>query len=274
MKPETNKLYEYIIIGGSKDGFEVLDLLTKNNISALLIDEKGKTSGELVSYKARGVLFTYRRGIIYVDTVYNGEIRTYCCTNLIIATGDTSDKLNALEKQYKITNNIFYGEIPNLEKIEKNNCVILGDSTEALEAAINLSKDFKSVYLCKKSFNSGSKKLLKVIEEIKNISIINGGEVVDFTYETAWANVIKANKLIFSSYAELPCDVVIAYTDRCPDTLKFETRLIQKDENNYCIVDDNYQSKVVPNVYAIGHTIRGYKRLKFLKILREQIIKK
>ena len=41
MKPETNKLYEYIIIGGSKDGFEVLDLLTKNNISALLIDEKG-----------------------------------------------------------------------------------------------------------------------------------------------------------------------------------------------------------------------------------------
>ena len=271
MKSKSNILYDYIIVGGSRDGLEIFEFLLNNKVQVLLIDDKGKNiNNSEYSHKTKGIYFNYRRGIIYVETAFNGCLETFCCKNLIIATGETFKTLDVLEKPYLITNNVFYGD-KHISQISTTNCAILGDSTAALKAAIELSNSCKTVYLCKPKFNSGSKTLLKEIANRPNIKVFNGDTVVDFKYKKEFANVIKITDLKLFSYSEIPCDTVVVFTEKCPDTSNFSTRLIKLDELKYCEVDENYCSTIVPNVYAIGRIVKGYKRLKFLKVLREKI---
>lgn len=271
MKSKSNILYDYIIVGGSRDGLEVFEFLLDNKVQVLLIDDKGKNiNNSEYSHKTKGIYFNYRRGIIYVETAFNGCLETFCCKNLIIATGETFKTLDTLEKPYLITNNVFYGD-KYISQISTTNCAVLGDSTSALKAAIELSNNCKTVYLCKPKFNSGSKTLLKEIANRPNIKVFNGDNIVDFKYKKEFANIIKVTELKLSSYADIPCDSVFVFTEKCPDTSNFSTCLIKIDETGYCEVDENYCSTIVPNVYAIGHIAKGYKRLKFLKVLRDNI---
>ncbi len=273
MKSKSNILYDYIIVGGSRDGLEVFKFLLDNNVQVLLLDDNGKTvDNSEYSHKTKGIYFNYRCGIIYVETAFNGCLETFCGKNLIIATGETFKTLNVLEKPYLLTNNVYYkDDHMSLGQVSVENCVVFGDSTAALKSAIKLSDSCKTVYLCKPKFNSGSKTLLKEIADRPNIKVFNGDNIVDFKYKKEFANIIKVTELKLSSYADIPCDSVFVFTEKCPDTSNFSTRLIKIDESKYCEVDKNYCSTIVPNVYAIGRIVKGYNRLKFLKVLRDNI---
>ena len=60
--------------------------------------------------------------------------RTYCCTNLIIATGDTSDKLDVLENEAKVLEDI-YAKEQQLETCQAQ-VRMLADGKRSLEVRL------------------------------------------------------------------------------------------------------------------------------------------
>jgi thioredoxin reductase len=261
---DLNQLFDYIIIGGSKEGLDVFEFLNKINKKVLLIDEKEHAFEN--SYLGTAVYFSYYRGINRIETKNkNNESRLFCCLNIILATGTSPNKLGVPLDPKAVITNVAYNKIPDLSKFNKEICIVVGDSNEALHDTIKLSESFDRVFLCKPDFSTKAKPALKKINEIANITVFNGDSIIQVD---GCSNLIT--KVTLKSYAELPCDLIISYAGKYPETSTFTTQLIKIDSEMYCEVDENYCSTVMKNIYAIGAIVRNYKKTKFINYLKEK----
>ena len=259
-----NQLFDYVIIGGSKEGLAIFEFLTKINKNVLLVDEKEHPFEN--SYLGTAVYISYYRGITRVEVKQEGrQNQLLCCLNVILATGTSPYKLGVPLNPKAVITNVAYNKIPDLSKFNKEICIVVGDSNEALHDTIKLSESFDRVFLCKPNFSTKAKPALNKINEIANIIVFNGDSIVQVE-----GNSNQITKVILKSYAELPCDLIISYAGKYPETSTFTTQLIKIDSEKYCEVDENYCSTVMKNVYAIGAIVRDYKKTKFINYLKEK----
>jgi thioredoxin reductase len=267
---DLNQLFDYIIIGGSKEGLDVFEFLNKINKKVLLIDEKEHDFEN--SYLGTAVYFSYYRGINRIETKNkNNESRLFCCLNVILATGTSPNKSTFPVNVDKNIENVFYNKIPvDLTKFEKNHCIVVGDSKAALEGALKLSDTFEKVFVCKPDFSIKSKSIMKKMDEKSNIIMFNGDSVVQTDGIIIDNNTLKVLKVFLKSYARISSDLIIVYSGTYPETSTFTTQLIKIDSDMYCEVDENYCSTVMKNIYAIGAIARNYKKTKFINYLKEK----
>ena len=193
------------------------------------------------------IYITYKKGMIILEL--QDQIAGYeksrsatnknilCCLNLVIATGT---KPKNAPKYYGL--NIF-------EKTSDKQVVIIGNTDEAAQLAIDYAKDVKQVYLLssdfKMKFNTSNR--LKISNK-KNIQWLPNSNVLSIKYtgnETGFEVQLDFQQII-------KCDLVVELFERIPEVPDHHQDIFEVDKLGYIITDNNNKATRLPNISAIG----------------------
>lgn len=242
---QQNKIYDVIIIGASKHGLALAEMLEDNGQVALISNSfvhRSKkqllASTDLIEGKA--VLLTYIHGLLGV-TLNNNT--TIFGNRVVFSTGTQPLRL-ALKNS-----NIKYNLCGLLAKNKSAQAVVYGEDDLAVQYAIELSKFYRYVYLCSKSLELAcTKRLAKQLNTTANIVHLPGCSIVSCKNDTK-GNLIE---ITLDTYSTINTSTVVISIGRTPDLPPFANKYIKSDDKGYAITKEFYESTLVPKVYAIG----------------------
>lgn len=167
--------------------------------------------------------------------------------NLIIATGRRSKQLNLPNEKKYLGYGISFCASCDGALYKNETVAVIGGANSALTEALYLSKICKKVYIIyRKDQLRGEKILKEKINNTKNIEIIYNQTIKEY--------ITKENKvigLILDNNTKMLTSCIFIAIGFLPNTELFNL----KKENNYIVVDNNYQTSQ-KNVYACGDVIK------------------
>jgi len=254
------KLYDVVIVGASDEGIEAAKYFFAKNLNILLISrhfDNFKRTFAKIPYLTGNVIFSgYMHGLIML---YLEDGSSICTKNVILATGTRHTPVKSDCK-----NGIYYNinSIKNTRKYHK--LVIIDDTEAGVKHALLLATKFKEIYICTKLLKLPiSEELKQKLQETPNIHIMPLCSVKEFVHN----NMNVLYKVILDTYAEVPCQYVLASTNRIAEVPCLSKGMIEIDQYGYYIVNKHYGSKLVPGVFAIGACTGSNDKIKFGNIL-------
>lgn len=244
-------LYDVIIIGASKEGINAYNSLKRampeKKVIVISRDFDNVTTRNSVLTTDRiygNVVFTNDRRGIMLATLENDERIAGLC--MIIATGARARRKNLG------TNRVYYSLKDVKTRAKASPIVLIGGDHKTCESALALSAKFSHVYVCLKEAElPGTAEQKATIEAKSNITVLplcqvkscrndKNGNLLDVTLDTL--DTIKCN-YIFVSDGQVP-ELDGIYRD-----------MITVDSKGYIIINDDFETEVVPGVYAVGKCV-------------------
>jgi len=276
-KIDYNKLYDVVIIGGGPGALNAGLYAKRNNLSVLIISET--SGGQLLNtniidnylgyFNISGEKLNnnFENHLDYFDVkrLYNVSVNKLNKENnlfiselsnnqqiksktVILATGGNPRKLNIKgEKEFE-GNGISYCVICDGAFYNNKDVLVVGGGNSALEAAIDLSNNAKSVHILQNLNNFTAEKTLvdKVLNN-KKITYTFNANIIEFTGENALNKVIyKENDQLKMKYV----DGVFIQIGIIPNS-KLVKDLVNLNKFNE-VVTNNEQKTSLEGLYAIG----------------------
>lgn len=166
---------------------------------------------------------------------------------IIIATGRREQKLNLENEEKLIGNGISFCATCDGNFYKNKDVLVVGGSNTAVTEALYLSNICKTVtILYRKDELRAEQTLIDRLKKHANIKVKYNVNITKYN--------IDNNKLISTTLDDdsvVPCSGIFLAVGFIPNSELFEV----KKENNYIIVNNNYQTSI-KNVYAIGDIIK------------------
>src|SRR5690625_1229752 len=276
-KIDYNKLYDVVIIGGGPGALNAGLYAKRNNLSVLIISET--SGGQLLNtniidnylgyFNISGEKLNnnFENHLDYFDVkrLYNVSVNKLNKENnlfiselsnnqqiksktVILATGGNPRKLNIKgEKEFE-GNGISYCVICDGAFYNNKDVLVVGGGNSALEAAIDLSNNAKSVHILQNLNNfTAEKTLVDKILNNKKITYTFNANIIEFTGENALNKVIyKENDQLKMKYV----DGVFIQIGIIPNS-KLVKDLVNLNKFNE-VVTNNEQKTSLEGLYAIG----------------------
>lgn len=250
------KLYKKIILGASKEGLDYIANLQDKTDTCLVSRHTVDNVNDVDQVVGEVKFISYKKGMIILEL--ENEIPEYeksraalgknilCCLSLIIATG-TKHKTPI---KYHYETNIFND---NPEK----QVVIIGNTDEAAQLAIDYAKEVKQVYLLASDFKMKftNSNRLKVSNK-KNIQWLPNSNVVKIKY----INEEIGFEVQLDNQQLIKCDLVAEVSERIPDVPDHHRDMFEVDEAGYIITDKDNKTTRLPNIIAIGKCSKVYEK--------------
>lgn len=239
-----SRIYKNIIVGATPDGLLLAEELANDTIvvSSNFIYGKKQISG--VEYcDAEAVYLQYSHGLFILTTICGALKGTICGINLILATGTKPIK-STLKNQ-----NICYKALDFAGRHKAEPVVIYGNTDDAVNYALNLSKRFGYVYLCTKELNLACKdRLNKKLNSTANILHLPGCCIMSCKNDKEG----RLAEVTLDTYATIKSSRLLCALGRVPDIPAFSRNYIKLDQDGFLETKQLNESTLVPNLYAIG----------------------
>lgn len=243
-----NKLYDVIIIGASLEGINAYNSLKrtapKKSVIVISRDFSNVTARNSVLSTDRvlgEVVFTEdRRGIMTAIMQDDERISGLC---MIIATG-TKPVRFAFD-----TNSVYYNVRDIKARAKVSPIVLVGHNEKAARSALELSKKFRKVYVCLETADFECNDELK--DEIANTDNIS---LLPFCSIKKLINDKNGNllKVQLDTLDEIDCKYLFCSLGQKPDLDGIFSRMITTDRDGYIKINNDFETEVVPGIYAVG----------------------
>lgn len=243
----TNKLYDVIIVGASKEGLKLCSLLLtqKPDIKIAFISKHFNfqpatldlTGVDRFEQEAEFSYYRHRLLGIYMtkeDPVFGKAV--------VLATGSTPIKsmLKNSNIQYNLT---------DVKGNKTSVAMVYGNNDMAANYALTLAKKFKYVYLCTKEFKlTCASKYGKKIENTANIVHLPNCNII------ACKNDKDGNlsEVLLDTYSSIKCTTLVMALGRKPDVSGFDKRMLKLDSEGYIVTKEFSETTEIPNIFAVG----------------------
>lgn len=244
-------LYDVIIIGASKEGINAYNSLKRTAPEKKVI----VISREFSNVTARNSILTSDRvvgEVVFTDD-RRGVMITYlkddtriCGLSLIIATGTKPVR-------FKFdTNSVYYNVKDMKSRAKVSPIVVLGNNDKAARSAIELSKKFRHVYMCIKESELNCPAALKdSIAQLDNITILPFCSVSKLVNDKN-GNLLKVQ---LDTLDEIDCKYLFCSLGQVPDIGGINRNMITLDKDGYIKINDDFETEIVPGVYAVGRCV-------------------
>ena len=183
--------------------------------------------------------------IFIVKTVYS----EYKAKYVIIATGVTHKKLEALNYQKFEGNGLSYCATCDGPLFKDKNVVVIGDANSALQYALLLSKYANSVMICTLFDHFFADPILiNRIKETSNISYKHNLSLLEYKGELNLSSLSFKDTLT-NEIVEINCDGCFVAIGQEPHNEIFKN--LVDLENGFIVVNDDMETKT-PNLFAVG----------------------
>ena len=234
-----NNIYNTIIVGASDAGLSYLEKNLTANIGFISksYPENIKTI-DGVDYFIDNVEYaSFNHGLITLELT-NGKL--LLCTHLVIATETTPIKNHIL------TN--FYYKYPHKEIAKDDIIVVVGHSNKAGQLATDIAKKCKLVYFIDKNIKTQYEPGIRLkIANKKNLQHLTNTNV---------SNLIQISttyKIELDNFDAIICNDIYWLDDKLPDSFPTVNGFLEKDQDNYILVNKDNQTTIIPTVYAVGN---------------------
>lgn len=243
-----DKLYDVIIIGASKEGINAYNSLKRSAPEKSVV----VISREFSNVTARNSVLTADR--VEKEVVYTSDRRgimiaicqddtRICGLCLIIATGTKPKKFS-----FK-TNNVYYDVKEVKSRAKVSPILLVGQDDKAVRSAIELAGKFRKVYMCLETLELQCSDELKAkISELDNIAILPLCKVKNLINDKN-GNLMKVQ---LSTLDEIECKYLFCSLGQVPDLKGIGEQMITTDKEGYIKINDDFETEVVPGVYAVG----------------------
>ena len=244
----TNIVYDFLVLGASKEGFELVkNLATKNSeykiafISKKFREEYQEKFDNVVYIEGAPIYSSYIHGLIGLSL---DQTTSYFGKKLIIATGSKPSIKTNLK-----TDNIYYNLLDFKEKNKNKPLLIFGETEKAANCVLSMAKKFKYVYFCCLGTEpSCSDKTKEKLAACDNVALLPLCSVASCKNDKN--NKLQEVKL--STFEVLKCANIIAFTARKPETPKLASNMITLDKNGYIKVNKNGETEILKDILAVG----------------------
>ncbi len=270
-------MYDLIIIGMGISGISAAIYAKRNNLNVLIL-EKNVPGGLLNkiniidNYPGFSSITGPELSYNLFEQVNNNEIEykleealnieiddnikvvttnksVYKSKYIIIATGRIPRRLGLKNEEKLIGHGISNCAICDGNLYKQKDIAVVGGGNSALEETIYLSKLVNKIYLIhRKDKFSAEEKLIKEVQNLKNIEIILNANIVEIIEND---NKIKAIKLDNDKIINI--DGLFEYVGYTPGN-NFIKSLNITNEQGYIEVNNNFETNL-PGVYAVGDSI-------------------
>lgn len=270
-------MYDLIIIGMGISGISAAIYAKRNNLNVLIL-EKNVPGGLLNkiniidNYPGFSSITGPELSYNLFEQVNNNEIEykleealnieidnnikvittnksVYKSKYLIIATGRIPRRLGLKNEEKLIGHGISNCAICDGNLYKQKDIAVVGGGNSALEETIYLSKLVNKIYLIhRKDKFSAEEKLIKEVQDLKNIEIILNANIVEIIEND---NKIKAIKLDNNKIINI--DGLFEYVGYIPGN-NFIKSLNITNEQGYIEVNNNFETNL-PGIYAVGDSI-------------------
>jgi thioredoxin reductase len=256
---QDNKIYETIIIGAEPDGLALAETLAKAGLSVAIfssnfIHNKNYVLDTVDLVEKTCVYISFTHGLFGVTAADRSAIFG---RSIVLATGTKPIKANlkSLHIAYKAQ---------DVEIKDKHTpAVVFGNNALAVSSALEMSKQFRYIYLCSNTFELDcSKRLLTKLANTPNIVHLPGCNVIGCKNNKEG----KLSEVALDTYATIKASALLMALGRTPDVPACAKKFLAVDEAGYAIVTAANESTKVPLVFAIGNVLKKPARKDINKI--------
>ena len=174
---------------------------------------------------------------------------TYFTKYIILATGRATNKLNVLNADKFLHKGISYCAICDGNLYKDQEVCVVGGGDSAFQESLYLANICSKVtILIRKNKARAKKELLNRVKEIKNIEILYNSSIERLDGKD------KLESVQLTNGNTIKCSALFVYIGFLP-SLAFLDNLDIAMENNYLIVDNNYETSI-EGIYAVGDNIK------------------
>lgn len=242
-----NIIYKTVIVGASTTGIMLYNKLKRAGIDTKVVssDFTNTTTGNTV-LKVDRISGTVcysdaKRGLIILNLT-SGE--TVCCENVILACGLNSKRLQL------DTNCIFYKLSDFNIKSKTKPVTVVGNSAEAVTAAIKLAKKYSYVYVCSPTakLHCGLE-LANTLYKTKNIVVLPLCHITSCRSDKTG----KLTDITLSTFETLKCGGILAFTEKEATVHTcFNSGMLKFDSDRHIIINNTGETGLVPKLFAVG----------------------
>ena len=174
---------------------------------------------------------------------------TYFTKYIILATGRANNKLDVLNADKFLHKGISYCAICDGNLYKNQEVCVVGGGDSAFQESLYLANICSKVtILIRKNKARAKKELLNRVKEIKNIEILYNSSIERLDGKD------KLESVQLTNGNTIKCSALFVYIGFLP-SLAFLDSLDIAMENNYLIVDNNYETSI-EGIYAVGDNIK------------------
>lgn len=257
-------IYKVIIIGASEAGIALANKLKTEERTVLLISKdfrklrnKNKLATEIDMLTAEAIHLTYARGLFGVGVRQADTDGTVYGLKVVFATGS-----KPIQSALK-TKNIFYS-ISEIKGKHNNEAILVyGNNDYAVSAAISLSKQFCKVYLGTEELNLACTATLKTnLSKLQNVLHLPKCRLQNFRQNKA----AKLTGVTLDAYGTITVSALLYSIGRLPDIPSFAKRFLKVSADGFADVSADFESTLVPGVFAIGDLCPAFSKQDLEKI--------
>ncbi len=255
---QQNELFDIVILGASTDGIALAEYIKakKSDMKVAIVSKHFnfvKNTDKLLDTKLiqeESIFSSFNHGLIIL-TLKSGKL--VVGKNLVIATGGSPIK--STTDKFKNNKNICYSPRDIMINPKNKPAVVYGNSSDAVNFALALSKKFKYVYLCSSTFELNcDARLIKKLNDTANIVHLPNCNITSSKNN-------KEGKLIeitLDTYDTINCSALILALGRKPCVSGVDPKIIEVDSDGYIKINTQHQTTRVPNIYAIGECTKHH----------------
>ncbi|WP_297519738.1 FAD-dependent oxidoreductase [uncultured Clostridium sp.] len=275
-----NKIFvDILIIGKNRAAFTSAIYCSRANAKTVILDKyseqvieqkekkspsfitvAGNKDTESLQIKAEefGVSVQYfeniEKMILTNDTkIIETDKVSYVAKVVIITLGNEVERFEIPSEEKFREKGIYYNALVNTEKFRGKGVAVIGEGHSCLEEALYLSKVARKVVVIKRVETVDCNKLvLREIEKVNNINIINGYELVD-AFGLDELEGIYLKDLVSEKRKRLKIDAIFGSFGKKPNLYDKYVYLEHRDDG-YIKVDESMGTNI-KGVFAVGAAI-------------------
>lgn len=246
---QDNKIYETIIIGAEPAGLALAESLSKEGLSVAVfssnfIYNKNYALQNVDLIEKTCVYLSFTHGLFGVTAQDRFAVFG---RSVVFATGT-----KPIKSSLKNINIVYKPQDIEI-KDKRVPAVVFGNNDFAINAALEMSKQFRYVYLCSNTFDlSCSKRLATKLADTPNIVHLPSCNVIGCKNNKDG----KLSEVSLDTYATIKASALVMSLGRIPDVPSFAKKFLAVDENGYAVVMSANESTKVPLVFAIGKVLK------------------
>ena len=262
-----NKIFDVIIVGASFEGIALCEYLQEKLphleialVSSNFTNCKPRQTLEGIEKVEKSVIYSsYNHNLI--GLTLSDETKIFGL-NVVIATGSKPTPLNINSP------GVYYKTVGVKRATKSHQAVVVGRSTQAINAACWAAKKFKYVYFCTPTFTlDASKADIQKLNAIENIVHLPNCRIMSYRKDRR-GNLCEVT---LDTYDTIRCNAIIAITDRKPDVPRMHPQMLETDSEGYVVVNHLGETTKIPKIFAVGACTR-YNSKRNITVLGRRLI--